>query len=207
MRFIAPPWCAACNLPFDHDPGAGAVCGTCVARPPRYAGVRAAVAYGAVPRTVALRLKYAGRTAFATTAALQMARHLPADTALILPVPLHRRRIWTRGYNQAALIASALARVSGIPADPRILVRHRETPVLRGLNPRERRRAVRAAFALTPAGAAAVKSRAIVLVDDVFTTGATAEACTAALLRGGADKVTVLCWARVLPDGDPGITD
>ncbi|UVO52558.1 ComF family protein [Sphingomonas sp. SUN019] len=202
LHFIAPPWCAACNLPFDHDRGEGMVCGACIARPPRHAGVRAAVAYGPVARNVALRLKYAGRTAFAETAARLMARHLPGDTDLILSVPLHRRRLWSRSYNQAALIATALGRIGGVRSDARLLERTKPTPVLRGLNPSERRRAVRGVFGLATGGAGAVKGRAIVLADDVYTSGATADACTHALLRAGAASVTILCWARVLPDGD-----
>jgi ComF family protein len=202
LHFITPPWCEGCNLPFDHDRGEGMVCGACIARPPRHAGVRAAVAYGPIARTVALRLKYAGRTAFAETAARLMARHLPADTALILSVPLHRRRLWSRGYNQAALIATALGRIGAVRSDARLLRRLKATPVLRGLNPSERRKAVRGVFGLASGGADAVKARAIVLVDDVYTTGATAYACTHTLLRAGATSVTILCWARVLPDDD-----
>lgn len=202
LHFITPPWCAACNVPFDDDRVGGSVCGACIARMPRHAGVRAAVAYGPVARTVALRLKYAGRTAFAETAARLMARHLPGDADLIIPVPLHRHRLWSRGYNQAALIAQVLGQMGGISSDARLLHRVRATPVLRGLNPAERRRAVRGVFGLADARAGAVKDRSIVLVDDVYTSGATAEACTHVLLRGGAASVTILCWARVLPHDD-----
>jgi len=198
LDFIGPPWCATCCRPFTIDRGEGAQCGACLDSPPRHAGARAAVAYGEVARTVALRLKYGGRLAFATTAARLMARHLPGDADVLVPVPLHRWRLWSRGFNQAALIAAALARTSGIARDPLLLKRARRTPALRGMNPRQRRDAVRAAFVVT--APERLKGRHAVLVDDVYTSGATADACTRALLKAGAGKVTILCWARVVGD-------
>ena len=131
LRFLAPPWCATCHAPFAYDRGAEAQCATCIADPPRHAGVRAAVAYGDVARTVALRLKYGGRTAFAETVGRQMARLLPDDADVLVPVPLHRWRLWSRGFNQAALISAALTRVSGVANDPLLLRRVRATPRLR----------------------------------------------------------------------------
>src|SRR5690606_24982183 len=122
LRFLGPPWCAACGEPFEVDRGADARCGACLDRPPRHDGARAAVAYGAVARRVALRLKYGGRTAFAETVARPMARLLPEGADLLVPVPLHRRRLWARGFNQAALIAAALSRASGVPGDAMLLV-------------------------------------------------------------------------------------
>ena len=200
LRFLGPPWCAGCNLPFDYDRGEGALCGACLARPPRHAGLRAAVAYGEVARTVALRLKYGGRTAFAETVARQMLRWMPADAGLIVPVPLHRWRIWSRGFNQAALIAQALAHSSGVPADLTVIGRVRATPMLRGLGATGRARAVAGAFRVDPGARDRVRGRAVVLVDDVHTSGATTDGCTRVLLRAGAASVTILCWARVLRD-------
>lgn len=97
LRFIGPPWCAGCGRPFDYDAGEGARCDDCRARPPRHAGVRAAVAYGPIARQLALKLKYGGRIGIAETMAALMARHLPADAELVAPVPLHRWRLWSRG--------------------------------------------------------------------------------------------------------------
>ncbi|MGK6320089.1 double zinc ribbon domain-containing protein [Sphingomonas sp. DT-204] len=196
--FLGPPWCAGCALPFEFDRGEGALCGACLADPPPYAGARAAVAYGEIARTVALRLKYGRRSAFAETAARQMARLLPADAGLLVPVPLHRWRLWSRGYNQAALIAGGLAKASGVPHEPRLLLRTRATPVLRGLGPRQRTKAVTGAFALAESTRERLGGRHVVLVDDVYTTGATVAACTRLLLKGGAARVTVLAWARVI---------
>lgn len=198
LRFLGPPWCAACHAPFAHDRGDGAICGDCLAQPPRHAGIDAAVAYGAVARTVALRLKYAGRTAFAETAARLMLRHLPADADLLVPVPLHRWRIWSRGFNQAAIIADVLGRMRGVASDARVLERLRATPVLRGLGARGRRKAVRGAFRLAAGGKAGLRGKRVILIDDVHTSGATTEACVRTLLAGGAARVSVLCWARVL---------
>lgn len=202
LRFLGPPWCAGCQIPFEYDLGPDAMCAECIAEPPPHDGVRAAVAYGDVARHVALRLKYGGRTAYAATMAAAMARLMPGGVELLVPVPLHRWRIWSRGFNQASLIADALARASGVPADPHLLRRVKATPVLRGLGKRGRARAVAGAFALAPDARARLKGRTVVLVDDVHTSGATSDACAKLLKRGGAAKVVLLCWARVLGDED-----
>lgn len=187
-------------MPFAFDRGEGALCGRCLDHPPRHAGVRAAVSYGEVARTLALRLKYGGRTGLAETMARPMARLVPPDAERLVPVPLHRWRLWNRGYNQAALIAQSVGRITGLPIALDALERTRATTVLRGLAGRQRRAAVARAFAVREPHDLA--GRAVVLVDDVHTSGATADACTAALLRAGARSVTVLCWARVLDAGD-----
>jgi ComF family protein len=198
LRFLGPPWCATCSLPFAHDRGDGVRCAACLVEPPRHGGVRAAVAYGAIARRLALRLKYGGRSGVAETMAVAMARLMPADAELLVPVPLHRWRLWSRGYNQAALIAAALARRSGVRHDPFALQRTRRTPPLREMGPRRRAAAVLGAF--RAGRPEAVRGRAVVLVDDVHTSGATADACTKALLRAGATSVVVLCWARVVDE-------
>lgn len=198
LTMIAPPWCATCNLPFEFDRGPAAQCGECLAASPLHDGVRAAVAYGPIARALALRLKYGGRTAHAVTAARLMARHVPADAQLLVPVPLHRRRIWGRGFNQAALIARGLAAMRGVPVELELLRRVKATPVLRGLGPKRRARAVAGAFALAPGGKERVTGQSVVLVDDIYTTGATTDACVSLLKRAGAARVTILCWARVI---------
>ncbi|WP_150290850.1 ComF family protein [Sphingobium estronivorans] len=199
MRFLGEPCCARCGVPFDHDHGAGAECGACLADPPPFDSARAVLAYGDVARAVALRLKYGRRIGLARLIAKQMARQLPtlAD-ALIVPVPLHRSRLWWRGFNQSALIAGHLARMTGLPVDNHALLRARRTVPLRGMNPKARAKAVHGAFALVPDHG--LSGRAVLLIDDVHTSGATAAACARTLKRGGAASVHLLCWARVLPD-------
>jgi ComF family protein len=203
LTFLGDPCCARCGLPFPYGDSL-ALCGGCLAEPPRFDRLRAAVAYGEIARKVVLKLKYSGRPGLAETLARFMLRHLPevegGERALLVPVPLHRWRIWKRGYNQAALIASALAKRSGLAVAPDILRRTRATPPLKGLGRRERALAVRGAFEVTEEGRKTLAGRHVVLVDDVFTSGATAGACAQALKRGGAQSVAILCWARVVAE-------
>ena len=201
LVFLGDPCCACCGLPFDAPvPGGEALCGGCLAEPPRFDRMRAAVAYGDVARGVALKLKYGGRPGVAETMARFMARHLERDGALLAPVPLHRWRIWKRGYNQAALIASALAKQCGLEARLDLIERVKATPSLRGLNRSQRRETMRGAFRVPARHRDAVRGRTIVLIDDVFTSGATANGCARMLKRAGAAEVRVLAWARVVRD-------
>lgn len=197
LRFLAPPWCAACNVPFAFDRGEGAICAVCQLTPPCHAGIRAAVDYGDVARTVALRLKYGRRISFATTIARQLVRLVPDHAQLLVPVPLHRTRLWSRGFNQAALIASEVGKITALPADPFVLRRVKRTPSLRGKGAAARAAAMVGAFAVGP-DRPHLRDRSVILVDDVHTSGATADGCTRTLLRAGASRVTILCWARVL---------
>lgn len=201
LGFLGEPCCARCALPFAYGEGAQVACGRCLAEPPAYDRLRAAVAYGDIARAVALKLKYGGRPGVAETMARFMARHLdPGAAPILAPVPLYRWRIWRRGYNQAALIARALARPVGLEARLDLVERIKPTPVLRGMNPRERREAVRGAFRLNPRHKGTLKGRAVVLVDDVYTSGATANACARILRRAGAARIDVLAWARVVKE-------
>jgi len=158
------------------------------------------VAYGDIARRIALRLKYGRRLVYAETMARQMARLLPHDADLMVPVPLHRWRIWSRGFNQSLLIARALERNSGVPVARDLLLRTRATAPLRGLGRRQRAKTVKGVFAIRQGSAGQLDGKSVVLVDDVHTSGATADACARALLAAGADRVTVVCWARVLED-------
>jgi ComF family protein len=199
LTFLGEPCCARCALPFEYGEGAEVVCGRCLAEPPAYDRLRAAVAYGDMARAVALKLKYGGRPGVAETMARFMERHLDtAGAPMLAPVPLHRWRIWRRGYNQAALIAGALARRAGLEARLDLVERVKATPVLRGMSPRERKAAVRAAFRVNPKRKAALEGKAVILVDDVYTSGATTNACARILRRAGAARVDILCWARVV---------
>jgi ComF family protein len=198
LRFLGEPCCARCGLPFEYDQGDGAECGRCLAEPPQYDRLRAAVAYGEVARKVALKLKYSGRPGVARTLAHLMRRHLDEAESILVPVPLHRWRIWKRGYNQSALIASALAAPGGLRTELDLLRRVKATPVLRGMGRRERALAVRGAFKVSEEGKRILAGRAVTLIDDVYTSGATANACAKALKRAGAERVDIICWARVV---------
>lgn len=202
LDFLGDDGCARCGTPIALATP-GAQCGACLADPPPLDGARAAVAYGPIARHVVMRLKYGGRPGHAETIGRLMARLIPDDgQAVLVPVPLHRWRIWRRGYNQSALIARAVARPRGLAVLPDALVRQKHTPVLRGLGRRARARAVRGAFAVDPARRAEIAGREVILIDDVHTTGATANACAAALKRSGARAVRLVCWARVDLDRD-----
>lgn len=203
LDFLGEPCCACCGLPFAYGEGEGALCGHCLAAPPAFDRLRAAVAYGEIPRKVALKLKYGGRPGIAETVARLMERHVAmAPDAILAPVPLHRWRIWRRGYNQAALIAAVLARRTGLATRLDLLERVRATPPLKGMGPGERRKAVRGAFRIAARHREAVRGRAVLLIDDVYTSGATADACARILKRAGAGEVGVLTWARVVRGRD-----
>ncbi|WP_344710287.1 ComF family protein [Sphingomonas humi] len=184
--------CAGCGLPLS--PGEVEECRACEQGSGPLARTRAALAYGDVPRSIAMRLKYGRKVALARTMAGLMKRPLmDLDPASVLvPVPLHRWRLWGRGFNQSVLIAKAMGR----PFEPDLLRRTVATPKLKGLNPSQRRKTVERAFALRPG--AVIKGRSFILIDDVMTTGATAEACARVLRTAGAAKVELLAFARVL---------
>jgi ComF family protein len=202
LDFLGGPACGCCGQPLELALDEAARCGACLADPPPFDRMRAAVAYGPIARALALRLKYGGRPAIALTMARPVRRAAGAllDDALVVPVPLHRRRLWWRGYNQAALIARAVAPKGSLAVD--LLTRTRSTKALRGLGRNARARTVSGAFALNPAWADRVKGARIVLVDDVYTTGATVKACARVLRRAGAAHIAIVCWARVVRDDD-----
>jgi len=201
LDFLGGSACAQCGQPIELAFHEEARCGACLADPPPFDRARAAVAYGPIARALALKLKYGRRPGIALTMARPMRRVGAAmlEGALVAPVPLHRWRIWSRGYNQAALIARALTRDGGELALD-LVERHKRTPSLRGLGRLARERVVAGAFRLNPAWRASIKGRRVVLIDDVYTTGATAKGCARILKRAGAAQVSLLCWARVVQD-------
>lgn len=192
LDFLDNAGCAACNLPL---PGGEELCARCIGAPPRHGRVHAAVAYGEIARKVALRLKYGRRPGVARIIAASMARDVPlGPDALLVPVPLHRWRIWSRGYNQALEIARHVGRASDVAVAEDALARIRSTPPLKGMGAKARERTLRGVFRATRR----FDGQHVVLVDDVYTSGATTEACARVARRAGAAKVSVLCWARVV---------
>ena len=204
LTFIAPPLCDGCGLPFETagpDPGnATLVCGACAARPPGFRKARAALVYDDASRALVLPFKHADRTHAAVAYGAWMARagrDLLAEADLVAPVPLHPLRLFLRRYNQAALLAHAVGRAAGVEVAPDLLIRRRRTRSQGGLSRTQRAKNVSGAFRVHPRRADLVRGRAVVLVDDVFTTGATAEECARALRTAGAARVDVLALARV----------
>ena len=201
LRFIEPPLCPVYGTPFPHDMGEGTLSAQALADPPEFARARSAAAYDDTARRLVHRMKYHDRPELAQMIAMSMrraGRELLADCALIIPIPLHRWRLWRRRFNQSAVLAGHLSRLSGVPHDPSPLQRIRPTRRQVGLTAAQREDNMRGAFRVPDAMRACVRDRAILLVDDVYTSGATAKAATRALLKAGAGSVDVLTFARVI---------
>jgi ComF family protein len=202
VTFITEPCCVHCGVPFAHalQGGPERLCPGCRLHPQPWAQARAALRYDAQAKRLLLPFKHSDRPELAAAFAPMMARAgaaLLRRAELIVPVPLHRRRLFTRRYNQAALLAQALSRISGVPAAPDLLCRLRATVSLGELGADARATMVAGAFAVRPGRAAGVAGRRVLLVDDVMTSGATAAACVSVLLAASAVAVDVLVAARV----------
>lgn len=195
IEFLGNSGCATCGIPLQATEQE--TCGRCLAQPPRIARSRAAVAYDDLTRGLAIRLKYGRKVAIARTMARFMAPLVgEGEERLLVPVPLHRTRLWSRGFNQSALVARELSRRLGITVAPSMLRRTRRTQPLKGMSLVQRRKTVAGAFAI--ADRSAVAGKTVILVDDVLTTGSTAEACARTLRRAGAARVELVSWARVV---------
>jgi len=198
---IERPFCERLGIPFAYDPGPGILSMQAIADPPSYARARAAVRYDDVARTMVHALKYGDRLDLAPAMGRWMARaggELLADADVIVPVPLHWRRLWARRFNQSAALVNVISRQSGLPANFEVLKRVKATPQQVGLSKSERAQNVQGAFRVPPDRKADIARRRVVLVDDVLTSGATAEACARTLLRAGARQVDLLVFARVV---------
>ena len=199
VAFLEAPWCDGCGTPFAHDQGPGALCGGCAGRRRAFERARAACVYDEHSRELILQLKHADRTELARLFAFWLERaaaELLDRAEVVAPVPPHRGRLLERRYNQAAEIARPLARRARLAFRPDALVRLR-AGTQGGKSAGGRRRSVQGAFAVPEARRRLVEGRRVLLVDDVMTTGATAEACARALLAAGAAGVDVAVVARV----------
>jgi ComF family protein len=205
LTFIDDPCCAACAAPFAHDEGEGAVCGACAADPPDFDAARAALVYDRASHPLIVAFKHGDRTDLAPMFSRMMARAaapLLAEGVIIAPTPLHPRRLFARRYNQSALLARLIAKTLGARFEPQLLLRTRATPPQAMLSADARRRNVAGAFSVAPERCAQIDGAAIILVDDVMTTGATLSACARALKKAGARSVAALTLARALKTAD-----
>lgn len=197
------PCCALCQRPFGEGEAAqGAICAPCLLAPPVHYGVAAGTLYNDESRKLVLAFKHGRRIALAPMLARLINGRLPQLDGewMVVPVPLHRFRLWKRGYNQSALLAREIARLRGQTLIVDALVRRKHTPPLGGLGRLARARTLSGAIAINPRHAPRLNGANVVLVDDVLTSGATSAACVSALKRAGAGKVIVACFARVMDE-------
>jgi ComF family protein len=202
LHFISEPVCDVTGVPFQHDFGNRMVSAEALANPPLYRKARAALLHAGIARQLVQRLKYSDQTELAPWMAKWMMRagaELIADCRVVIPVPLHARRYLIRRYNQSAELGRAIAAASGLEFEPGALARTRPTRQQVGLSATERASNVRGAFRVPTQMEISVSGRNILLIDDVFTTGATITAATKALLHAGAHHVDVLTFSRVVP--------
>ncbi len=201
IAFIDAPYCRLCGFPFGFALGEEALCGHCLHDAPRYHAARAVWHYDATTRELITRFKYHDRTDRAPFYGRLLARaahDILPGSAVIVPVPLHPRRLLQRKYNQSALLAFALADQCHLPVLPDGLLRVRHTTPQAGLTRAQRLHNVNGAFQVNHRRAQALRGKGVLLIDDVMTTGATIEACVDVLHGGGAARVNVLTLARTV---------
>jgi len=202
ISFIEGSLCSSCGSPFEVDPGSETVCGACLARPHDFKRARSLFHYNDASKPLILAFKHGDRLDHAPAFARWLERTgqpLFSDAELLVPVPLHRWKLWKRRYNQAAIVAEGLSKITGLPHDPLVLEKRRATKS-QGEMPsaKARRRNVLNAFQVPSDKVARIRGRNVLLIDDVFTTGATLNACARALKRAGAARVDALTLARVV---------
>ncbi|MEM6493417.1 MAG: ComF family protein [Pseudomonadota bacterium] len=202
MDLIYPPRCPVCGVAVAKQGGLCIDCWSDLETPSNeHDGVVAATIYNDASRQLVLNFKHGGKISLAGLLGRMMAQRMPdADgegDPLLVPVPLHRLRLWERGFNQAALLARELARRGKGELCVDALIRHKRTPSLGGLGRDARANALKGAIGVRPSRRARIVGRDIALIDDVFTSGATSSACTKALMEAGARSVQVVCFSRV----------
>ena len=200
LQHVDEPVCDMLGTPFAYDQGPGSLSVAALANPPEWDRSRAAVLFDDVSRGLVHGLKYEDRQEAGVLMARMMARAgraLIAEADVLLPVPLYRWRLWQRRFNQSAFLAHEIARISDKPWRSDVLFRAKRTKSQVGLDHAARRKNVKGAFTVAPGAVAAIAGRKLLLIDDVRTTGATAEACALALKAAGSAKVSLLSFALV----------
>jgi ComF family protein len=203
IAFIERPFCERLGTPFEIDIGGPLHSPAAIADPPVFRRARAVAAYEGTTRELVHRLKFGDRLDLAQAMGGMMARsgaELLADADLIVPVPLHRWRLWRRRFNQAMVLARVVSRLSGVPAEPMLLRRVKRTRSQIGLTKTQRRENLQGAFRVPDEARPRLEGRRVLLVDDVLTTGSTANAASRALLRAGAAQVDVLAFGRAVTE-------
>ena len=208
LHFLSKPRCERCGRPFELAVDEGTICGACIAAPPVFQRARAAVAYDDQSRRLIIGFKHSDRTEHALLFSRWLVRageEILQPGVILVPVPLHWRRTFSRRYNQAALLTRAISNLTGLAQETNLLRRHRATPPQAGLAAAARKRNVNGAFSVRDDARARIENARIVLVDDVYTTGATLSACARVLRKAGAKQVDALTVARVVKQGGSAV--
>ncbi len=203
IRFIERPYCERLGTPFPVDLGMPLLSPAAIADPPVFGRARAVAEYDGTASALVHRLKYGDRLELARALGRMMARaggELLREADVIVPVPLHRWRLWRRRFNQAMALARVVSAQSGVPCDPFLLARVKHTRRQVGLTKAQRQENLQGAFRVPADAKARLRGKRVLLIDDVLTTGSTANAAARALLRGGAAAVDALAFARVVTD-------
>jgi ComF family protein len=200
VLYLESPLCICCGKPFDKAAGDNHYCGRCLTKPYHYKQARAAVKYLAPVAKAVREFKYGAKTyglsTFANLMHKYLQRHPLPEVDIIIPVPLHKKRLRQRGFNQALLLARKFFQQDQRKIEPLVLKRHVWTQPQTGLNRTARKRNVKNAFAVSQPDK--IKDKKVLLVDDVYTTGATVNECARTLNRNGAKEVYVVTLARVV---------
>jgi ComF family protein len=205
LSFLGKPCCHHCGWPFPYEVAHQTVCQACATKRPLFEQARSALIYDGVTRKLVLTLKHGDGTHLSKLMASWMEQagtDILTGAHALIPVPLHWKRLLKRGYNQSALLAQDIHRKTGVPLQSSWLKRQRSTPSQGGLTRNQRQANVRSAFEVPTTKRPLLEGKVVVLIDDVYTTGSTLEACTRTLLKRGAGEVRVLTLARALKPTD-----
>jgi len=200
VRFLERPFCQIMGTPFSVDMGEETISTEAIANPPPFARLRSAVLYDDICAKLISRFKFSDRSDIAPFIANVMARagrELITDADIIVPLPLHWRRFHERRFNQSAILAGLISKSCSVPFEPSLMVRVKNTTQQIGLTHEARRKNVASAFKVPPNMQPLLAGKRILLIDDVYTSGASAKSATKTLLRAGASSVDVLTFAKV----------